>query len=292
MKQPPRGSLGFRSKSSASLKTSHGVKAREHPDVTVIFTDIVGFTEMCKEVKPFQVLKFLEQYFNLVDEIAEEHGVTKIRTVGDGYLAATGIMADMGVKEDAKQHVYRSLVFGAGVMSRIRDEGLRMPNDKELVCRVGLAHGHVLSGVVGRWSMQYDIFGDIANLAARMEQTAHPNSVHMPKSSFDKMMDELTESQRDVFADIKFTTREKVAIKNMGEIDTVSLQMTGNENQVDALLIGCMSDDTQRAVAMHIGVLTQSFRLRSWNGPKTRRSETEAKKVPKEGSSSPGAHPW
>ena len=103
--------------------------------------------------------------YNLVDKVAEEHGVTKLRTVGDGYLAVTGIMADMGVKEDAHQHVLRTLTFGLGVLTQIYNLGLRMPNGKQLLCRVGLSHGHVFSGVVGRSCMQYDIFGDVANLA-------------------------------------------------------------------------------------------------------------------------------
>jgi len=76
-----------------------GVKARRHADVTVIFVDIVGFSDMCKHVKPIGVLRFLEHYFALVDTVGEEHGVTKIRTVGDGYLAVSGLMADMGVKQ-------------------------------------------------------------------------------------------------------------------------------------------------------------------------------------------------
>ena len=63
------------------------MKAREHKDVTVIFCDIVDFSAMCKVVKPYRVLLFLETYFQMLDDVAEEHGVTKVRTVGDGYLA-------------------------------------------------------------------------------------------------------------------------------------------------------------------------------------------------------------
>ena len=101
-------------------RTASTTTARDHPSVTVIFIDIVGFSEMCEHVKPKAVLRFLEHYFELVDKMAEEHGVTKVRTVGDGYLAVTGLMAEMGVPEDSHQHVLRSLTFGLGVLLELR----------------------------------------------------------------------------------------------------------------------------------------------------------------------------
>ena len=134
--------------------------ARDHPSVTVIFIDIVGFSEMCEHVKPKAVLRFLEHYFELVDKMAEEHGVTKVRTVGDGYLAVTGLMAEMGVPEDSHQHT-----FGLGVLLELRDVGLKLPTGRPVRARIGLADGNVFSGVVGKTCMQYDIFGNVANLA-------------------------------------------------------------------------------------------------------------------------------
>lgn len=265
-----RGGGGTRSGSGyGSSREVVEFKARRHRDVTVIFIDIVGFSEMCNEVVPFRVLRFLERYFSLVDEVAEEHGVTKLRTVGDGYLAVAGIMADMGVEEDAHQHVLRSLTFGLGVLSQISNVALELPNGKELRCRVGMAHGQVFSGVVGRSCVQYDIFGDVANLAARMEQTCPYGAVHMPKRTFEKMQNEMTEDQDGIFDGVDFKTHEKVAIKNMGEIDTVSLLFSENEERIAALLIGCLSDDNQRAVTVHIGVQAESFRQKSWHGERS-----------------------
>ena len=139
--------------------------ARDHPSVTVIFIDIVGFSEMCEHVKPKAVLRFLEHYFELVDKMAEEHGVTKVRTVGDGYLAVTGLMAEMGVPEDSHQHTLRSLTFGLGVLLELRDVGLKLPTGRPVRAQIGLADGNVFSGVVGKTCMQYDIFGNVANLA-------------------------------------------------------------------------------------------------------------------------------
>ena len=78
----------------------------------------------------------------------------------------------------------RALTFGLGVLQEIQDTGFRLPDGTPLQVRVGLAHGPVFSGVVGRTCMQYDIFGDVPNLAARMEQTSPVGGVHMPMSSF------------------------------------------------------------------------------------------------------------
>ena len=255
-----------------SQRSSSGVRARDHADVTVIFVDIVGFSDMCKRVRPIGVLRFLEHYFETVDKVAEEHGVTKVRTVGDGYLAVAGLMADMGVAQDAHRHVLRAMTFGLGVIQEIQDTGLRLPDGQPLVVRVGLAHGPVFSGVVGRTCMQYDIFGDTPNLAARMEQTCPHGGVHMPVSSFSKMRSDLGEDLESAFDELRFETHDKVEIKNMGVVDTVSLSFKGNEEGIERVLASSIGDDANRAVAAHIGVLAEQFRKASWGGAEKRDS--------------------
>ena len=245
-------------------RSSSGVRAREHADVTVIFVDIVGFSNMCKRTSPIGVLRFLEHYFEAVDKVAEEHGVTKVRTVGDGYLAVSGLMAEMGVVQDAHRHVLRAMTFGLGVIQEIQDTGLRLPDGQPLDVRVGLAHGPVFSGVVGRTCMQYDIFGDTPNLAARMEQTCPRGGVHMPMTSFSKMRSDLGEELASAFEALRFETHERVEIKNMGAVDTVSLTFRGNEESVERVLASAIGDDANRAVAAHIGVLAEQFRKENW----------------------------
>jgi class 3 adenylate cyclase len=257
---------GSASATLSGRRRGGGVRARNHADVTVIFIDIVGFSDMCKQIKPIGVLRFLEHYFEMVDKVAEEHGVTKIRTVGDGYLAVCGLMADMGVEADAHQHILRALTFGLGVLMEIRDNGVRLPDGKDLKVRVGMAHGPVFSGVVGRTCMQYDIFGDVANLAARMEQTCPHSAVHMPRESHDKMMAELTEDQTAMFGGLRFEPRADVAIKNMGNVDTMSLSWEGNEDGIERVLAGAIGDDVNRTVTTHIGVMAEAFRQASWSG--------------------------
>ena len=274
------GALRSSAARGARAKRSSGVRAREHSDVTVIFVDIVGFSNMCKRVRPIGVLRFLEHYFEMVDKVAGEHGVTKVRTVGDGYLAVAGLMADMGVEQDAHSHVLRAMTFGLGVIQEIKDTGFRLPDSQPLVVRVGLAHGPVFSGIVGQTCMQYDIFGDTPNLAARMEQTCPHNGVHMPIASFSKMRSDLGEGLASAFEALRFETHERVEIKNMGAVDTVSLTFCGNEESVERVLASAIDDDANRAVAVHIGVLAEQFRKASWGeAKKGKSSEGEGHEV-------------
>ena len=120
--------------------------------------------------------------------------------------------------------------------------------------------------------MQYDIFGDTPNLAARMEQTCPHNGVHMPIASFSKMRSDLGEGLASAFEALRFETHERVEIKNMGAVDTVSLTFCGNEESVERVLASAIDDDANRAVAVHIGVLAEQFRKASWGGAEKRDS--------------------
>lgn len=263
------------SRGASDKRSSSGVRARDHADVTVIFVDIVGFSDMCKRTRPIGVLRFLEHYFESLDKVAEEHGVTKVRTVGDGYLAVSGLMADMGVAQDAHRHVLRAMTFGLGVIQEIRDTGMLLADGQPLVVRVGMAHGPVFSGVVGRTCMQYDIFGDTPNLAARMEQTCPHDAVHMPAESFEKMKADLGEALASEFEALRFETHARVEIKNMGRVDTVSLAFRGNEESIERVLAGAIGDDDNRAVAAHIGVMADQLRNAKW-GPAENRTRRES----------------
>jgi class 3 adenylate cyclase len=266
------------SRGASGKRSSSGVRARDHADVTVIFVDIVGFSDMCKRTRPIGVLRFLEHYFESLDKVAEEHGVTKVRTVGDGYLAVSGLMADMGVAQDAHRHVLRAMTFGLGVIQEIKDTGMLLADGQPLVVRVGMAHGPVFSGVVGRTCMQYDIFGDTPNLAARMEQTCPHDAVHMPAESFEKMKADLGEALASEFEALRFETHARVEIKNMGRVDTVSLAFRGNEESIERVLAGAIGDDDNRAVAAHIGVMADQLRNAKWGSEenRTRRESHES----------------
>jgi class 3 adenylate cyclase len=240
--------------------------ARKHPQVTVVFIDIVGFSAMCNSTSPLAVLNFLEKYFEVVDQAADEFGVTKVRTVGDGYLAVTGLMAEMGVKEDCHQHVLRTFLFGVMLLSKLRDMRMRMPDGTDVECRIGFAHGPVFSGVLGSSFMQFDIFGDIANLAARMEQTSPVGGLHMPEQTFDLMLVSTSLEQRTSLESLTFDKHAGVALKNMGSMDTVSLTIAKQNSEiVDKVLVGWLTDDSQRSVAIHIGVSSESIKHDDWS---------------------------
>ena len=101
-------------------------------------------------------------------------------------------------------------------------------------------------------------------LQARMEQTCPHDGVHMPESSFAKMMSEMSEDQRLLFENVAWTKNTDVEIKNMGKINTASLELDGNVEHIERVLAGCISYDTQRAVTMHIGAMQEAFRQLTW----------------------------
>ena len=94
----------------------------------------------------------------------------------------------------------------------------------------------------------------------------------MPVSSFDKMRSDLGEDLESAFGELRFETHDKVEIKNMGVVDTVSLTFEGNEEGVERVLASAIGDDANRAVAAHIGVLAEQFRQASWGGATKRES--------------------
>ena len=123
-----------------------------------------------------------------------------------------------------------------------------------------------------------DYFGAVPNLAARMEQTCPRGGVHMPMTSFSKMRSDLGEELASAFEALRFETHERVEIKNMGRVDTVSLAFRGNEESIERVLAGAIGDDDNRAVAAHIGVMADQLRNAKWGSEenRTRRESHES----------------
>jgi adenylate cyclase len=143
------------------LKQQPGVIADAFAAVTVVFADIVGFTEFAGEAAPEHVVTVLNALFSRFDEIAERHGIEKIKTIGDGYMAVAGL-PDPRPDHDAAA-VEMALDLCAEV-ERFRDE-----RGIDLAIRVGLHTGPVIAGVIGSRKFSYDVWGDTVNLASRME---------------------------------------------------------------------------------------------------------------------------
>ena len=177
------------------------------PRVAVIFTDVVGFTALAENNTAIDVIRFLNTMFAKFDAIMDRFGVTKIKTIGDAYLAIS-----LPTVSRADFHT-NSFVLGV-VLSAFEMVGCM--RDMPLHCqgiRVGIHVGPAVGGVVGTSRFFYDVFGDTVNLASRLESTSEPNKVHVSI--------EVKESLQEIAGGaIGFHDRGVIEIKGKGKINT------------------------------------------------------------------------
>ncbi|KAG2499262.1 hypothetical protein HYH03_002840 [Edaphochlamys debaryana] len=162
-----------------------------HPQVTVLFADIQGFTPMCKELPAAVVMKFLNDLFVRFDSLLDAYGVYKVETIGDCYVVAGGLIgqdadgmaAVQGGGESDPQQADR--VFGFAQAMLRAAACVALPTTGEPVrIRVGIHSGAVVSGVVGTRMPRFCLFGDTVNTASRMESTSRAGCIHASSDTF------------------------------------------------------------------------------------------------------------
>lgn len=149
----------------AELKATDAVMPRRFDDVTVLFCDIVGFTRYCDQHPPEQVVAELQALVTRMEEVVESHGLEKIKTVGDAFLATAGLLGERTGSLEAAIRCGLDMV-------RIAQE-----IEPYWQVRVGLHAGPVVAGVVGHAKFLYDLWGDTVNVAARITDQAAPGTV-------------------------------------------------------------------------------------------------------------------
>ena len=135
--------------------------------VSVLFADIVGFTALSATMQPYALVELLNRVFSRFDELAHAHGLEKIKTIGDAYMAVAGVPTP---REDHAR-------AAAEMALAMRDEISRI-SDGKLVLRIGLHAGAVVAGVIGVSKYSYDLWGDTVNTASRMESHGAPGAIH------------------------------------------------------------------------------------------------------------------
>ena len=150
--------------------------AKEYPNVTVLFTDIVGFTKISGEMTAEEVVTMLNKMFTMFDERAKREGIEKIKTIGDAYMAATGL-----TKDQYNDGAFRMIRFAKGLLEDVRTFNEKSP--VKLLIRLGINSGPVVAGVIGKTKFIYDIWGDSVNVASRMESTGLPMRIHVTETT-------------------------------------------------------------------------------------------------------------
>jgi guanylate cyclase len=151
------------------LKTQPGMIAEHHDACSLVFADLVGFTEHSRGKPPEQIVGELNTIFTRFDQAARDHGAEKIKTIGDGYMAATGL------PDPDPQHVQHACDLALDLLAAMPRLNAELGTDFAL--RVGVNTGPAVAGVVGASKFAYDVWGETVNLASRLESNGIPGLV-------------------------------------------------------------------------------------------------------------------
>jgi class 3 adenylate cyclase len=157
---------------------------------------------MSSRLPPDEIVTLLNEVFNAIDELVDKHGVEKIKTIGDAYMAVAGLPDSIDDPEDRIAHL-------ALEIQKVTNRFVWPGSGEPLTMRIGLNVGRVVSGVIGNRKFAYDLWGDAVNVAARMEATGEPSRV--------QVTDTFADALRDRFI---FEPRGEIEIKGKGKILT------------------------------------------------------------------------
>lgn len=166
---------------AARLKEKPGQIVDSYPSVSVLFVDIVEFTRLSAEIPPRDLVKMLNGVFSAFDKITRKYGLEKIKTIGDAYMAASGVPV-------ARSNHARALALAALEM---RDYVTKYTfAGRALQFRFGAASGPVVAGVIGKEKFIYDLWGDTVNLASRLETYSQAGKIHISRELYELLKEE------------------------------------------------------------------------------------------------------
>ena len=195
------------------LKKNQGIIADKFDEVTVLFADIVGFTDISSRVSAVELVILLNELFSAFDRLTRKHGLEKIKNIGDKYMVAGGIPTPRpdhaeAVAEMALDMQKEVILFNAR-------------NDRSLKIRIGINSGPVIAGVIGKRKFAYDVWGDTVNIASRMETQGLAGHIQVTKDTHDRLQNKYLGEHRGV-----------INVKNRGKLDAYILVGRMGESKV------------------------------------------------------------
>jgi adenylate cyclase len=190
------------------------LKANEQPiadgfaDVTVMFADIVEFTRIAAHMAPKDVFSMLNRVFSAFDELAEQYGLERIKTIGDAYMVAGGLNED-------NAHYSEAIADMAIAMRDMLNRDFTI-NAAHLQARIGIGTGPVVAGVVGKKKFIYDVWGDTVNIASRITSEGVPGMVQCDARTYERLRD-------------KFEFLEPQTLSLKGKGDTTVYRLIGRK---------------------------------------------------------------
>ncbi|MEO6023321.1 MAG: adenylate/guanylate cyclase domain-containing protein [Burkholderiales bacterium] len=188
------------------LKREERTIADGYADVTVLFADIVNFTQLSEEVSPNQIVALLNQVFSAFDNLAEKHGLEKIKTIGDAYMVAGGLAPKTERDYVAETAGMAKEMHAA--MSQFAPVG-----HQPLALRIGIATGPAVAGVIGSKKFIYDLWGDTVNIASRVQSEAVARTTLVDTTTYKRL-----------YTRYRFAEPRRVALKGKGELSVYELQ--------------------------------------------------------------------
>jgi adenylate cyclase len=186
------------------LKAKGSANAKQFNEVTVMFTDFKGFTQISEKLSPTELVAEIHSCFKAFDEIISRHNIEKIKTIGDSYMCAGGLpVANTTNANDVVSAALEIQQFMQEHFQKRKREG------KEIFeIRIGIHTGPVVAGIVGVKKFAYDIWGDTVNIASRMESSGEAGKVNISGATYELVKEKFN-----------FIHRGKIQAKNKGEID-------------------------------------------------------------------------
>ena len=191
------------------LKQGQSAIAEHFDEVTILFADIVDFTPLSARLDPIELVNLLNQIFSAFDQLAEQFGLEKIKTIGDAYMVAAGLpvrredhaeaMAEMALAMQACMKQFRE--------EKAADQRFQRELGVPLSLRIGINTGIVVAGVIGTKKFIYDLWGDAVNIASRMESQGQPGFIQVTEATYARLKNKYV-----------FKERGSVAVKGKGDM--------------------------------------------------------------------------
>ncbi|NJN87671.1 MAG: adenylate/guanylate cyclase domain-containing protein [Leptolyngbyaceae cyanobacterium SL_7_1] len=192
------------------LKQEQRTIAEHFPEVTVLFADIVGFTQLSTGVPPEEMVQLLNHIFSTFDHLAERHQLEKIKTIGDAYMVVGGLPIERHDHVEAIADMALDMQQAIAQFNRQSHQSFSM--------RMGIHTGPVVAGVIGVKKFIYDLWGDTVNVASRMESHGIAGEIQVTTEVFNRLNPHY-----------EFEERGAIAVKGKGDMTTYLLR--GRRNQ-------------------------------------------------------------
>jgi adenylate cyclase len=183
------------------LKSAHQTIADHFDAASIVFADVVNFTPFAQRLSPAEVVGILDDLFSHFDTLVERHGLEKIKTIGDAYMAAAG------VPDPSPRHARMAARLALEMREAIATSAVGGGSGLEL--RIGINSGPLIAGVIGSKRFLYDLWGDAVNTASRMESQGMPGEIQITRATYELLKDEFVCRRRGT-----------IEVKGKGQMET------------------------------------------------------------------------